>query len=305
MKKLLSLLLALAMVFTLAACGNKESKTDDKKEAEEDGISGKYLLTSVEEDGEEMSKEDMEEEYGDDSYIEIDEDGTAVMKIDGDKMDMEWEDDEIWNADDEDEKFELDINEKKGTVTVTFEDNGEITLIFEKESDEDEDEDKDDKDNKDDEEDDKKQDEDDERGEVAVRPAETTAPEEEYDYPEPSYYEEEEEPTEPEYDYPEYQEEGPAVGDVYYFHSMTMDEQTHTFDDLAAEIGEDAAMAYFTLEITGEGTAVLTANGASADMEFDGSMIWPVEAPDDKAGMGVAGDFFSIATSDYTLTLKK
>ena len=303
MKKLLSLLLALAMVFTLAACGGKSDSKKKDKEEEEDGIAGKYMLVSVEVDGEEMDEEDMLDEYGEGSYIEIDEDGTAVMKIDGEKMDMEWEDDEIWPEDDEDEKFALDINEKKGIVTITIEENAEITMIFEKESDDKKDDDEDDDKKKDDdeeEEDDKKNDEDDKYGHAVERlPEETAADtypkyeEDDYDYPEtaaPSYYEEE--------------EDAPQIGDIYYFYSMTMDGQEYTLADLEAELG-DAAKSYITLEITGNGKAIMTSNGESQEMEFGDGLIWPTSDPSDTAGMGVAGDFFAISTTGYTLSLKK
>ena len=53
--KLLCLILALCMVVSLCACGEKSRKDDD--EDEEESIAGTYVLTGLEEDGEALDAE--------------------------------------------------------------------------------------------------------------------------------------------------------------------------------------------------------------------------------------------------------
>ena len=169
MKKLLALLMALAMIFPLCACGDFAIDLNkDDKEDEEDSVAGKYLLVSVSVDDEDMSDEDMAEEYGENCYIQLDDDGTAVLKKDGKKLDMEWEDDEIWFADEEDEVCKLKI--KKDKLIITMEnDDMEVVLTFEKEAEEDED--SDDKDEKKDKDNDK-EDDDTDQGSTTQKPDE-------------------------------------------------------------------------------------------------------------------------------------
>ena len=284
MKKLLALLLALTMVFTLAACGGKSESKDEEKEEKEDGVAGKYLLVSVELDGEELSEEDMIDEFGDDSYIELEDDGTATLKLEGNKTKMEYKDDEIWAEDDEDTVFEIKI--KKDTVIINMEmDDEEAVLTFEKESD-DEDEDKDDDKKKDDEEEDEDEDKkkDDEDEKVETRPVEE--------------YEEDE--TEA----PTYMVEDADITGTYYFYSMTMGDTTYYLSDLEAELGDDAK-TYIYIEITDHDSAVMYSNGESEEMAFDGSYMWPLSEPDDIAECTIEYGVITITTEGYELILEK
>ncbi len=70
MKKLISLALALLMLLSLAACSALD-------------ISGTYWATACEKDGEEQSY--------DGEYLELDDDGTGVVKFGVDEFDIEWE----------------------------------------------------------------------------------------------------------------------------------------------------------------------------------------------------------------------
>ncbi len=88
MKKLLSLLLALMMVFALAACGESDGGKDDDDEEEEGPVSiiGTWEGT-MEFTGEDMGLEDLDIEYEVDFEITFDEDGTCCAVID--EKDME------------------------------------------------------------------------------------------------------------------------------------------------------------------------------------------------------------------------
>ncbi len=89
MKKFLALLLALVMVFALAACGGNgdDSGKGDKKE----GIVGAWTFT-YEMDGEDMGLEDYKGTVDLVCNVEFDKDGTCVCTMDMDAMEDVFDD---------------------------------------------------------------------------------------------------------------------------------------------------------------------------------------------------------------------
>lgn len=115
MKKLISGVLCaaliLSMLLTLAGCG----------------VAGRYLLKEVSYGGISMDAEDAGMDP-DDCYIEMKSDGTAVMCMDGEEVDMQWKDGEIWAEGEEDDKADFEIED--GELTIEIEG---IEMVFEKE----------------------------------------------------------------------------------------------------------------------------------------------------------------------------
>lgn len=83
MKKLICILLALALAFVLAACTAK----DDPGEAEEPAVSfaGVYDIVSIDAGDASASEEDLQtlRQRGLDAYLSLSEDGTGLMSIAG------------------------------------------------------------------------------------------------------------------------------------------------------------------------------------------------------------------------------
>lgn len=81
MKKVLSMILVLSMVFVLVACGGK-------------GAAGEYVLKSANVDGQEMKMEDLEVAgVSVDSFkLVLNEDGTGVMAVMGQEQELTWDD---------------------------------------------------------------------------------------------------------------------------------------------------------------------------------------------------------------------
>lgn len=114
MKKLISSILCaaliLSMLLTLAGCG----------------VAGRYVLKEVSYGGITMDAEEAGMDP-DDCYIEMKSDGTALMYMDGEETDMEWEDGEIWAEGEEDEKADFEIDD--GELILEIEG---IEMVFEK-----------------------------------------------------------------------------------------------------------------------------------------------------------------------------
>lgn len=114
MKKLISSILCaaliLSMLLTLAGCGN----------------AGHYVLKEVSYGGITISAEEAGLDP-DDCYIDLKANGTAVMYMDGEENDMEWEDGEIWAVGEEDEKADFEIDD--GELILEIEG---MEMIFEK-----------------------------------------------------------------------------------------------------------------------------------------------------------------------------
>lgn len=100
LRSILCLLLALCMVMCFAACD--KDKDEDEGEEEDSSIAGTYIIDSVEVGGEEVTAEDLAD-LGiteDSFYIILNKDGTGFACLDGDKTEIEW-DDETLTADGE------------------------------------------------------------------------------------------------------------------------------------------------------------------------------------------------------------
>ena len=78
MKKLIALLLALAMLVTLSACGGKKTSDPDL---------GKYIGTTVEVLGQVMPISDI---YDGENYVELKSGGKYAMMLDGDTFEGKW-----------------------------------------------------------------------------------------------------------------------------------------------------------------------------------------------------------------------
>lgn len=114
MKRTLSFVLCVAltvcMMLTLAGCG----------------VAGRYVLLEMSYGGISVSAEEAGMD-ADDCYIELESDGTAVMALNGEETDMEWEDDEIWAVGEEDSKAEFEIDDDILTIEVEG-----VEMVFEK-----------------------------------------------------------------------------------------------------------------------------------------------------------------------------
>lgn len=111
----LCLVLVLGVVFSLTACGSN--------------VAGRYELTTMEMDGQVIDIEKMKILAGEDieMYIELREDGTAILKMNEEITDMLWADGKIWPKHNTTDVSSLVID---GTV-LTMERDG-FKLIFEK-----------------------------------------------------------------------------------------------------------------------------------------------------------------------------
>ncbi len=104
MKKLFCVLLAVAMVLCLAACGSED-------------IVGTYEFQKVVINGEEYSAAESAEVFGVETIVlEITGDGTAIMTVDGETEEMAFDAAHIWVVDVPEEKVEFSV--KNGTATV-------------------------------------------------------------------------------------------------------------------------------------------------------------------------------------------
>lgn len=113
LRSILCLLLALCMVMCFAAC----DKDEEEDEEEDSSIAGTYIIDSVEVGGEEVAAEDLAD-LGiteDSFYIILNKDGTGFACLDGDKTEIEW-DDETLTADGE--SIEYTVKGNKLTIEM-------------------------------------------------------------------------------------------------------------------------------------------------------------------------------------------
>ena len=119
MKKSVRAVLCLSLVaillVSLVACGG--------------GVAGRYELVSMEANGQTLDIASLKAMAGTDvdMYIELFEDGTGVMKMDGETTQMSYADGKIWPTNAPDEKVEFTV---KGD-TLTLEQSG-VKMVFEK-----------------------------------------------------------------------------------------------------------------------------------------------------------------------------
>ena len=117
-KMILCLALVLASLFCLVACGGSK-----------DNIVGSYEFYSMKMEGETIKAKDLED-FGlesDDITLKIKKNGTAILEMAGETIDMEWEDGEIWPEGEEDEAVEYKFKGGK----LTFEAEG-AEMVFKK-----------------------------------------------------------------------------------------------------------------------------------------------------------------------------
>lgn len=114
-KAVLCLIFVIGMICTLAACGND--------------IAGRYELVSMESNGQTLDIASLKDLSGSDvdMYLELFDDGTAVMKMDGDTTQLKWDSEHIWPVNNEAETAVYTIADD----TITMVKDG-VTLIFKK-----------------------------------------------------------------------------------------------------------------------------------------------------------------------------
>ena len=126
MKKILSSVLAILLIASLAlgiaGCDLLSS------------VAGTYYFEEMTQDGETVAREDLEyaaELSGMDLneflYLQLNDDGTGVMSMMGEEMEMAYEDGKIWPVGDEDEKIPFTV--KGNTLTIEQDD---MKMVFKK-----------------------------------------------------------------------------------------------------------------------------------------------------------------------------
>ena len=133
MRGMICLMLALCMVMCFAAC---EKDEDDKKSSK--SVAGTYQFYEMTQDGETITMADLEEQLDaagmageidmdEFCYLELDKDGTGILVLMGEEMEMEYDDEYIWPVDEADEKVEYTFKSGK----LTMEQDG-MKLVFKK-----------------------------------------------------------------------------------------------------------------------------------------------------------------------------
>ena len=75
----------------------------------------------------------------------------------------------------------------------------------------------------------------------------------------------------------------------YYLHSMETEGMSVGREFFTAMgMTEEQLDEYMFIEITAPGKATMTMEGETMDMEYDGTSMWPVDEPDDKANCTIA-----------------
>ena len=113
-KAVLCLSLVAILLVTLVACG---------------GIAGRYDLVTMEAGGQSMDIAALKALTGQemDMYLELNSDGTGVMKMDGETTEMVYDDSQIWPASDPDDKVAYTVDGD----TLTIEQDG-VKMVFKK-----------------------------------------------------------------------------------------------------------------------------------------------------------------------------
>ncbi len=116
MKKILCSALAAIMLLCLTACGGS-------------GIAGRYEFYSMDMGGGiEITAESLEALGGEmEMYIELEDNGTGTMALDGEVVDMGWADGEIWPTDDPSDKIGFEVDGD----SLTIEYDG-VQMVFKK-----------------------------------------------------------------------------------------------------------------------------------------------------------------------------
>ncbi|MDD6023243.1 MAG: hypothetical protein PUC06_03235 [Oscillospiraceae bacterium] len=113
MKKVMALILAMAMLLSLAACGGKAETND----------AGKYMLTSMKDGDDVIDLETLQLIGADGWYLELKEDGTGTLFLgDDDITELKWQDG-VLKADGD----RLEYTREGDTITLAVE---ESSLTF-------------------------------------------------------------------------------------------------------------------------------------------------------------------------------
>ena len=143
MKRLLAILLALSLALTMVACGkdkdddddsdkSSKKKTESTKEKDDDdseGGPGYYKAVYMEENGEDSTElmtsfEDMNMGV----FLVLEDDGTGVLDIYGEKTDIKWDKKKIYITDEDGEEYESSFKWKNGQYVMEYIDS---TIKFE------------------------------------------------------------------------------------------------------------------------------------------------------------------------------
>ena len=137
MKRLLAILLALSLALTMVACGkdkeddddsDKSSKkktesTKDKDDEDSEGGPGYYKAVYMEDGGEDATElmtsfEDMNMGV----FLVLEDDGTGVLDIYGEKTDIKWEKKKMYITDEDGEEYESPFKWKNGQYVMEYND---------------------------------------------------------------------------------------------------------------------------------------------------------------------------------------
>ena len=88
-------------------------------------VSERYVLKSLSYEG--LTVEAEKNVDGEEFYVDLRNDGTAVLRLEGDAIDMKWDESHIWAAGEEDAKAELTIDGNQLTIKIE-----ETLMTFEK-----------------------------------------------------------------------------------------------------------------------------------------------------------------------------
>jgi len=118
-KKLLCAALVLVSIFCFCACDNGKESADSEAPVIKENAAGRYELCKIEwEDGVVAEGEvlkDSEAAMGD-MYVTLYKDGTAILSLMGQVMDMEFSKDTMWRADNK--NFSYDYSVSNGKVVL-------------------------------------------------------------------------------------------------------------------------------------------------------------------------------------------
>lgn len=137
MKRLLAILLALSLALTMVACGkdkdddddsdkSSKKKTESTKEKDDDdseGGPGYYKAVYMEESGEDSTElmtsfEDMNMGV----FLVLEDDGTGVLDIYGEKTDIKWDKKKMYITDEDGEEYESPFKWKNGQYVMEYND---------------------------------------------------------------------------------------------------------------------------------------------------------------------------------------
>ena len=134
MKKILSIVLAILLIASLALGIAGCDLLSSVVPALGNSVAGTYYFEEMTQDGETVAREDLEyaaELSGMDLneflYLQLNDDGTGVMSMMGEEMEMAYEDGKIWPVGDEDEKIPFTV--KGNTLTIEQDD---MKMVFKK-----------------------------------------------------------------------------------------------------------------------------------------------------------------------------